>query len=678
MKPYRVDERALGAGAALMSFFVLVKLSLIAWSMLYSANRPLTDLPPDGWLYLAGADLFFCFAVTVAFAALYWTDNRLAARRAPRFGRGVRALMIAGIVVFSDASFEVARIYNGPLDIELFRDAGDLKVFRRSMWAYVGALPVMLLIYGLVIVPMLGRSFATRLERRTWLTNRFMLWGVVGFVCVGLCGAQYVRLHRVETFGVKENAVIHFVRHYKPPFRPIDTRTAMAALEQRFGAAPLSRGTMPTSLANPGRTIERDFQRPAESAQDFNIILIQMESTGALHVNRENTPNIMALADRGLSFRRHTTAVTQTCPATYSIYYSDYLPELGTFPSLLYGQPMPQPSLGDAFQRGGYRTAVFHTGFLDYMQIRYLFQDKGVEHLIGAKEMAKAGAPLAYSAGVHEERVVDEMAAWIRAQNGQKFFAAYLTEFPHHPYLTMAEKPPFPDDTWLNRYKNSLHYADSAVGRLIDVLKAEGLLDKTIIAVVGDHGETVSHYPVGHGLRVTIEEMRTPFVVSNPKLFPSGVESKINSDHLDIAPTLTRLVGVDAPSEWLGRDMFADRITDRMQFVTITQVRRTGVIDGDLLYVLDRNNGKSSMFEMGATELIALPDADPRAAAMASYHAEADLFNGWASWRHLARADALRSNGRDGGGAVATGNLQTVATPAADAVPATPDAHRHD
>ena len=179
------------------------------------------------------------------------------------------------------------------------------------------------------------------------------------------------------------------------------------------------------------------------------------------------------------------------------------------------------------------------------------------------------------------------------AHKHEKFFAAYLTEFPHHPYLTMAAKPPFPNDTWLNRYKNSLHYADSAVGRLVEVLKSEGLLEKTVIAVVGDHGETVSHYPVGHGLRVSVEEMRPPLILSNPKLFPGAAESTINSDHLDIAPTLARLVGLSAPADWLGRDLLADRIADRLHFVTITQIDRTAVIDGDLLYVLDRGRGKS-------------------------------------------------------------------------------------
>ena len=629
-----------------MSFLLLAKVCLLLWSMLYTDNRPLADLPVDGVLYLAGADLLLCFIVAATFALLYRFDNLLVSRHVPAIGRSIRGIILVAIVVFSVVSFDIARIYGGPLHIGLVRAADDLKVFRSSMLAQLSMLPVLLLLYGLIVVPLLGPRIAAQLEGRRWLRNRGMLWATVGAFCIAMTGLQYVRLQRVETFGVKENAVVFFIRHYHRPFQPLDTRSAMAALEKQYGDAPLHRATMPASLASPKPILDRDFALSNESTADFNVIVIQMESTGALHVDRETTPNIMSLADHGLYFRRHTTTVTQTCPATYSIYYSDHLPNLGTYPSLLYGRALPQPSLAETFRRAGYRTGVFHTGFLDYMQIRYLFADKGVEQLVGAKEMVRAGAPLAYSAGVHEERTVDEMSAWIRAHKQEKFFAAYLTEFPHHPYRTMEVKPPFPDDTWLNRYKNSLHYADSAVGRLVDVLKAEGLLEKTVIAVVGDHGETVSHYPVGHGVRVGVEEMRPPFIVSNPKLFPAGVESRITSDHMDIAPTLARIAGLTPPAEWLGRDMLAEKIPDRLHFVSITHIDRTAVIDGDLVCVVDNGQGKASLFEMTENDLSPLAASDSRVASVGGYRGEAGLFAGWATWRHLARADAVRSTDR--------------------------------
>src|SRR5262249_28733903 len=157
--------------------------------------------------------------------------------------------------------------------------------------------------------------------------------------------------------------------------------------------------------------------------------------------------------------KQHFTVATQTNAASCGLYYSDYLPNLGAPASAVYGRPMPQPALAEVLKQAGYTTGLFHTGFLDYLQMRYLFQGKGFDTLLGALDMVDDGAPLAYSAGVCEEQTVDNLTKWIAANKGHKFFAAYLTEFPHHPYVTMAKDNPFPADTWLNRYRNSMHYA---------------------------------------------------------------------------------------------------------------------------------------------------------------------------------------------------------------------------
>jgi hypothetical protein len=90
------------------------------------------------------------------------------------------------------------------------------------------------------------------------------------------------------------------------------------------------------------------------------------------------------------------------------------------------------------------------------------------------------------------------------------------------------------------------------------------------------------------------------------------------------------------------------------------------VIDGDLLYVLDRARGKSAMYEMGATELAEIPATDPRAARLSAYRAEAELFTGWATWRHLARAEALKSDG--GGSTHAVSTEAAQARHASDAI----------
>jgi hypothetical protein len=62
------------------------------------------------------------------------------------------------------------------------------------------------------------------------------------------------------------------------------------------------------------------------------------------------------------------------------------------------------------------------------------------------------------------------------------------------------------------------------------------------------------------------------------------------------------------------------------------------------------------MYEMTETDLTPLPATDPRITAMPAYQHEAQAFTGWAVWRHLARADALRSPDQ-------VGAIQTVAAP---------------
>ncbi|MEO6435650.1 MAG: sulfatase, partial [Tepidisphaeraceae bacterium] len=517
----------------------------------------------------------------------------------------------------------------------------DLIILRRSIWAYVGPLPLALIAYGLIGVPLLAGSIAMHLGRRTWLRSRWQLWSVAVLICVGMAALQWKRLYRIDTFGVKENAVVYFVKEYKPPFRPIDGPKMMEQFKGELGAA-LHRTQLPPSFAIKGATVARDFPLPAAAndaaTRDLNVVVLQVESTSALHVNRDTAPNITTLAQRGLSFKHHATVVTQTRPATYALNYSDILPDLGTHPSLVYGRPMPQPALAEVLQQAGYRTGVFHTGFLDYLEIRYLFQDKGMDVSIGAREMMEKGAPLAYSSGVREERCVEEIAGWIRQKKDQKFFAYYITEFPHHPYLSMAAIKPFPEDTWFNRYKNSLHYTDQAIGKLIDFLKAEGLFEKTLIVVVGDHGETVSSYPVGHGLRVSAEEIRTPFILANPALFPTPVESRMNTSHLDMAPTIASLLGLPAPKAWLGRDLLADAVPAQLHFASITHIRRTCLIDGELMCVLERASGKTHLYELGEATLTPLAEKDPRNRFMDRYRREMDWYAGWSVWRHLARA----------------------------------------
>src|SRR5437868_5007370 len=76
-----------------------------------------------------------------------------------------RASQQAPVVVFSVASFEVTRIYGWPLDVSHLRSADDPRIIASSVGAYAGLMPVLLIVIGLIMRPLLAPLFESLLAR---------------------------------------------------------------------------------------------------------------------------------------------------------------------------------------------------------------------------------------------------------------------------------------------------------------------------------------------------------------------------------------------------------------------------------------------------------------------------------------------------------------------------------
>ena len=93
--------------------------------------------------------------------------------------------------------------------------------------------------------------------------------------------------------------------------------------------------------------------------------------------------------------------------------------------------------------------------------------------------------------------------------------------------------------------------ADKHVMTVLDTLEETGLMDKTIILRMADHGEG----GLSHGMRekayTVYEEMiHIPLIVHNPKLFPEPVQTEAFYDHLDLLPTILDLAGISDPNSY--------------------------------------------------------------------------------------------------------------------------------
>ncbi len=88
-----------------------------------------------------------------------------------------------------------------------------------------------------------------------------------------------------------------------------------------------------------------------------------------------------------------------------------------------------------------------------------------------------------------------------------------------------------------NRYQNSVHWADTLVGKIIDALRVSHRLDRTIVVITGDHGEEFwEHGSFGHGFfTLANEQSRVPFMMH----LPSGGSTRYRySSHADVFPTI--------------------------------------------------------------------------------------------------------------------------------------------
>jgi arylsulfatase A-like enzyme len=98
---------------------------------------------------------------------------------------------------------------------------------------------------------------------------------------------------------------------------------------------------------------------------------------------------------------------------------------------------------------------------------------------------------------------------------------------------------------------------DHVVGEFLDGLSADGTLERTVVVLGSDHGESFEHGWVGHGGPLLHESLlRIPLLIRFPK-GPAGVRPKSFVTPLDLAPTLLGYLGLPVPPEMQGEDMAA-------------------------------------------------------------------------------------------------------------------------
>ncbi|HET6201879.1 MAG TPA: sulfatase-like hydrolase/transferase, partial [Planctomycetota bacterium] len=275
-----------------------------------------------------------------------------------------------------------------------------------------------------------------------------------------------------------------------------------------------------------------------------SLLLVTFDTTradrlGAYGGARDVSPNFDSLAAHGALLETAFSAVPLTLPSHATILTGLEPPEHGI---RMNGTRLPPgvPTIAESLRGAGFSTAaVVASGVLD---LRFGLQ-RGFELYDGR-----------FTEGTAERRaaVVSELAVgWLRSlPAGQRFFLWVHFIDPHHPY---DPPPPFDERFRGRAYEGEIASADDGLGRILAALREEGRIEKTLVCVTADHGESLGeHGEPWHGVFLYDATVRVPLVISHPPtVSPRRVRGPARL--VDLAPTLLDLLGVPGPPGMSGR-----------------------------------------------------------------------------------------------------------------------------
>jgi arylsulfatase A-like enzyme len=269
----------------------------------------------------------------------------------------------------------------------------------------------------------------------------------------------------------------------------------------------------------------------------LNVVLITLDTTRADRIGCYGypaalTPTLDEMARRGVLFERAYTPVPLTLPAHASIHTGLYPFEHGLFTNGNHGLPDEIPTLAEALAERGYATGGFIAAFV----LNRLFGlDRGFETYDDDVDVPPTVEPPG-ERKLSADQVVDRALSWLTAHQHKPFFCWVHLFDPHAEYLDHRES--FGDRFRENPYDAEIAYMDLQLKRLVEFLDARHLTERTMVIVVGDHGEGLTeHRERWHGYMLYDSTLRVPLIVAGPHI-RSGHRTSDPVSLIDLAPTV--------------------------------------------------------------------------------------------------------------------------------------------
>lgn len=340
-----------------------------------------------------------------------------------------------------------------------------------------------------------------------------------------------------------------------------------------------------------------------------NVLIVILESARAASTtpyadDLPTTPHLARLAERGALVERAWATVPHTSKALVSILCGLH-PRLDTEITEAGPEGLPAPCLARLLRDRGWATAFFQPATAHFERRDQLVANMGYAHFVSRETLDGGGFDESSYFGFEDRAMLDPALAWVDAQASEPdrpFFLTVLTLASHHKYTVPSRWPreELAAHPALDDYLNAIAYVDDFLGALLDGLDARGLLDDTVVVVVGDHGEGFGeHGRYQHDTVIYEEGLWVPLVLAGPGVAPGQRVGGLRQ-HVDIAPTVLELTGAPVRSGLPGESLLSSDGHERV-FASCWYRRRCMALrEGDLKFIHHFDHRAPEAFDLAA------------------------------------------------------------------------------
>ncbi len=445
--------------------------------------------------------------------------------------------MFALLQVALLADITVFRLFQRHFDSQVWdvlttKGAGDsMQVDLFSVW-----------VAGAVVILFIGFILGFAL----WVAPRMVVWRTRSGLAMLFIALIFER-SAFAAIDLWDNTAVPVVRDTLPLYQPLTIKPVVKKLgyvDSEVYVTPNSVGLLQLPLHPLG--LQSDAREP-------NILFIAIEGGRFDALDEKTMPNLSQLGRDSFRLTKHFSTGNETRFGIFGLLYG--------IPGNYWVRALKQditPPWFDLLASRGYEFKLFSSGDLRYPGFRQTCFLKLASCLTDRWENAPR---------VERDRLMtDAFLAYVtnRADRlvpphpffGFLFFDASHQPYEHPPEDSIYEGPKSGEINYLKltvspaagqalkgSYFNSLHYIDRQIGKIVKGLKNHGEYERTIIVVVGDHGEEfgeLGHF--GHGSSFNCFQTQTFGVLHLPGETPLLVNHV--TSHADFVPSVLTWMGI--------------------------------------------------------------------------------------------------------------------------------------